>query len=88
MSMSTVGSMSTEPSVIPGAVLDLTLRVDMKERTFLVRTGMESGIKVTFGHLTHVILMKELTHVTLLTETSEPVFADHCPVSFDVSEWT
>jgi hypothetical protein len=85
VTMATVGSMPAESSVIPRAVSNLGLRINVKEWTLLIRAGMKARVEITFGHLAHVVLVEKLTHVSLLTETPKPVFAHDCPVSLDVS---
>lgn len=88
MSMPAMWSVSTEPAVVPGTILDLALRVYVQERTLLVVACMEAGVEVTLGHLGHVELVQELALVALLTETAKPMFAHDCPVSANMSEWT
>lgn len=86
--MSTVWTMAAEPSVIPWAILNFTLRVNMKEWAFFIVTSIESGIEITFRHLGHVIFVEEFTLVAFLTETSQPMFANDRTISSDVSVGT
>lgn len=72
----TVRPVATETPVVPRAVFDFRLRVDVKERTFLIMASIESGIKVTFGHLCHVIFVQKFALVPFLAEASEPMLAD------------
>lgn len=51
------GTMLTEAAIIPRAVLDLGLRVDVQEGALLVAAFPELGIKVALRHLGHVVLM-------------------------------
>lgn len=84
----TVGSVTTEASVVPGTVSDLGFRINMEEGTLLVVTGVEPGVEVALRHLTHVVFVQELALVSLLTQPPEPVFADDGFVPPDVSEGT
>ena len=62
--MSTVGSMSAEPAVIPGTVSHLGLGVDVEEGTLFVVTSVESRVEITFWHLAHIVLVKKLALIT------------------------
>ena len=88
VTVSTVGAVAAEASVVPGTVSDLGLGVDVEEWTLLVVAGVEPGVEVALRHLTHVVFVEELTLVPLLTEPPEPVFADDGFVPPDVSEGT
>lgn len=83
-----VRSVPTEAAVVPRTVLDLGFRVYVQERTLLVVTGVEPGVEVALRHLGHIVLVEELTLISLLAESSEPVLAHYSLVSTDVSEGT
>lgn len=55
--MATVGSMATEAAIVPRTILDLALRIDVQEGTFLVVAGIKAGIEVALGHLLHIEFM-------------------------------
>lgn len=86
VSMSTVWSVPAEASVVPRAVLDLTLGVYVQEGTLLVVAGVEPRVEVALGHLGHVELVQELALVALLAEATQPVLANDGPVAPDVPE--
>ena len=88
VTVATVGAVSAEPAVIPGTVADLGLWVYVEEGTLLVVAGVKSGVEVTLRHLTHVVLVEELTLVPLLTQPPQPVLADNSLVAPDMSEGT
>ena len=88
MTVTTVGAVTAEASVIPRTVSHLRLRVDMEEWTLLVVTGVKPGVEITLGHLAHVVLVEKLALVSFLTKSSEPVFTDNSFVSPDVPEGT
>ena len=88
MSVATVRSVSTEPAVIPRTVFYLGLGVYMQEGALLVVTSVEPGVEIAFGHFRHVVLVKELALIPLLTQTSEPVLTNYCFIPSDVSERT
>ena len=88
VTVSTVGAVTAEPTVIPGTVSDLGFRVDVEEWTLLVVAGVEPGVEVALRHLAHVVLVEELALVSLLTQPPEPVLADDGFVPPDVSEGT
>ena len=88
VTVSTVGAVTAEPTVIPGTVSDLGFRVDVEEWTLLVVAGVEPGVEVALRHLTHVVLVQELALVSLLTQPPEPVLAHDGLVPPDVSEGT
>ena len=85
VTVATVGAVSAEPAVIPRTVADLGLWVYVEEGTLLVVAGVKSGVEVTLRHLTHVVLVEELTLVPLLTQPPQPVLADDGLVTPDVS---
>lgn len=86
--MPTQGTMFTEATVVPRAVLDLGLRVDVQEGALLVAAFPELGVKVALGHLGHVVLMQELALIPFLAQSSQPVFAHNCLLTTNVPEWT
>lgn len=86
--VSTVRTVFTEASVIPGTVFDLGLWVNVQEWTFLVAALTKLGVEVALRHLGHVVFMEKLALVSLLAQSSEPVFTHHCFLSTDVTERT
>jgi len=88
VSVSAVGTVFAEASVVPGTVFDLGLGINVQERTFLVATLTKLGVKVAFRHLGHVVLVEELALVSLLTQSSEPVLTHHRLLPTDVTERT
>lgn len=68
VSVSAEGTMFAEASVIPGTVFDLRLRVDVQEGAFFVTAFPKFGVEVTLRHLGHVILVQELTLVSLFAQ--------------------
>lgn len=85
MSMPAVRSVSTEPPIVPGTVLDLRLRIDVQVLAVLVGARLELRVEVALGHLGHVVLVQELAQIALLAQAAQPVLADHRSVGFDVS---
>ena len=57
VTVSTVGAVTTEASVIPGTVPDLGLGVDVEEGTLFVVAGVEAGGEIALRHFTHVVLV-------------------------------
>ena len=88
VTVATVGAVTAEASVVPGTVAHLGFRINMEEWTLFVVTGVEPGVEVALRHLTHVVFVKELALVSLLTQPPEPVLADDGFVSPHVSEGT
>lgn len=88
VSMATMRTVSAETTVVPGTVLDLALRIDVKKGAFLVVARIESRVEVTLGHLGHVVLVQELALVTLLAEAAQPMFADDGAIATYVPEGT
>lgn len=88
MSVSAVRTVFAKTSVVPGTVFDFGLWVDVKEGTFFVATLSKLGVEVAFRHLGHVVFMEKLALVSLLAQSSEPMFTHHCLLSADVTEWT
>lgn len=81
------GTMLTEATVIPRAVLYLGFRVDVQEGALLVAALPELGVKVALWHLGHVVFVQELTLVPFLAQSSQPVFAHNCLLATNVAEW-
>jgi len=77
MSVSTVGSVFTKASSVPGTVLNAILGFDVKEGTFGIRTFSKVDIEMARWHLGQVVFVQELAVVVLLTETAQPVLANH-----------
>lgn len=73
---------------IPRTVFDLALRVYMQKRALLIVTSIKSRIEVALGHLRHVIFMKKLALVPFFTEPSQPMLANNCAVTSDMSVGT
>ena len=88
VTVSTVGAVAAEASVVPGTVSDLGLGVNVEEWTLLVVAGVEPGVEVALRHLAHVVLVEELALVSLLTQPPEPVLADDGFISPHMSEGT
>jgi len=83
-----VRSVAAEAPLVPRAVLDLALRVDVQEGALLVVAGVEARVEVALGHLGHVVLVQELALVALFAESAQPVLAHDRPVAADVPEGT
>lgn len=75
VSVSAAGSMSAEAAIIPRAILDLALRIDVQKRALLLVTGIESGVEVALGHLSHIIFVQKLAAVAFLAKSSQPMLA-------------
>lgn len=83
----TQGTMLAKATVVPRAVLDLGLGVNVQKGAFLVAALSKLRVEVALGHLGHVILMQELTLVPLLAQPPQPVFAHHCLLTTNVAKW-
>lgn len=70
---------------LPRTIFNLAFRVYVQKRAFLVMTCMESSIEVAFRHFRHVIFMKKFTLVAFFAKTSQPMLANNCAVTTDVS---
>lgn len=57
----------------------------MLKGAFLVETSAELLIEVALGHLGHIVFVKKLAIVALLTETAKPMLAHYGPIASDVS---
>lgn len=86
MTMTTVRTVPTESPVVPRAILNLALRIDVQEGTLLVVASVEPRVEVAFGHLGHVVFVQEFALVALLAETTKPVLADDCAIAANVSK--
>lgn len=86
--MPTVGPVATKATVVPRAVFDLALRINVQKRTLFVVARVEPRVKVTFRHLGHVVLVQELALVSLLTQRTQPMLADDCAVTANMPERT
>lgn len=78
-------AMSTESSIKPRTRLDLHFRFYVQKWTVFVAALAESRVEVALGHAFHIILMKELTIIPLLTQASQPMLAHHRLVTLDVA---
>lgn len=67
MPMPTTRSVPTETSIVPRTILNLALRIDVKEGALLLVAGVESRVEVALGHFRHVVLVKKLAAVALFT---------------------
>ena len=63
-------TVSTEATVVPGAVLDLRLAVDVQELALFVAALAVLRVEVALGHLAHVVLVQELALVALLAQAA------------------
>lgn len=86
--VTTAGSVTTKPSIVPGAIFYLTFWIDMQEGTFLVVTSIEPGVEVAFRHFGHVVLVQEFTLVAFFAQTTKPMLAHYRSVTTNVPEWT
>ena len=55
----------------------------MLKGAFLVETSAELLIEVALGHLRHIVFVKKLAIVALLTETAKPMLAHYGPIASD-----
>lgn len=58
--------MSTKTSVVPGAIFDLRLFVQVQELALLVAALGILRVKIALGHFAHVVLVQELAFVSFL----------------------
>lgn len=86
MPVPAVGPMPAEPPIVPGAIFDFALRIDVQKRALLVVAGVEAGVEVAFRHLGHVVLVQKLALVALFAQTAQPVLAHDRAIAADVSE--
>ena len=71
--------MLTEAPSIPRTVLQFGIRVDMQVLALGIGAFALFDVEPAFRHLLHVILMQELTAISLLTQPSQPVLTDYAP---------
>lgn len=87
MPMPTAGAMPAKTSIVPRAILDFALGVDVEESALFLVACVESRVEVAFGHLGHVILVQELAAVAFLAQRSQPMLADdRLLFGFDVAK--
>lgn len=86
MPVTTVRAMSTEPSVVPGAILDFRFWIYVQKRALLVTARVKARVKVALRHLRHVELVEEFALVALLAQAAKPVLAHNRPVPLNMPE--
>ena len=62
--------MATKSAVIPGAVFDLGLAVQMQKFALFVTALAVLRVEVALGHFAHVVLVQELALVALLAQAA------------------
>ncbi len=76
MAMTTVSAVAAKSTIVPRAIANALLWINVKERAlFSCATFAVLGKKVTDGHLGDVVFMQVVTKLILLAETANPVLA-------------
>jgi hypothetical protein len=89
MPMPAAGSVSTKSSIVPRAILDLALGIDVEESALFLVAGVEAGVEIAFGHLRHVVLVEEFAAIAFLAQRAKPMLAhDRLLLRLDVTEGT
>lgn len=86
--MATGRAVSTKSSIVPRAVFHLTFGVDMEKRAFFIVAGVESRIKITFGHFGHIVFVKKFAVVPFFAKAAKPMFANYSAIAADMTERT
>lgn len=88
VAVAAVGPVPTEPAIVPRAIFDLGLGVNVEEWAIFVAASVEARVEITLGHFRHIKLVKEFTLITFLAQAAKPVFTHDCSVTLYVSEGT
>ena len=67
--------MTTKTTIVPRAIFDLRLAIQMQEFALLIATLAVLRVEKALGHFAHVVLVQELALVSLLAKTSQPMLA-------------
>jgi len=86
MAILAIRTMSAETTVVPRAVLDLALGIDVTKRALLVAAGQVFREEEAFRHLAEIVLVQELALIALLAQSTEPMLAHNMLVLHDVSK--